>query len=89
MSDILEPMVQVLVRKKFWVPSGTRYRYGEHPTKEERCQVKMFYDGKIKELDKAQKLICREATIQVILQLTLIFYQEIFIKSFFQKYSLI
>ena len=43
---------------------------------EERGQVKEFYNAKIRELDKAQKLICREATIQVVLQLSLILYQE-------------
>ena len=50
---------------------------------EERKQVKNFYDSKIQSLDKAQKLICRESTIQVALQLTLILYQEILIKSSF------
>ena len=44
---------------------------------EEQNQVKKFYDAKIQNLNKSQKLICREATIQVALQLTLILYQEI------------
>lgn len=48
---------------------------------EEKDQVRNFYDAKIQELDKAQKLMCREATIQVVLQLTLILYQEILFKS--------
>lgn len=48
---------------------------------EEKDQVRKFYNAKIQELDKAQKLICREATIQVVLQLTLILYQEILFKS--------
>lgn len=48
---------------------------------EQKDQVKKFYNAKILELDKAQKLICREATIQVVLQLTLIMYQEILINS--------
>ena len=52
---------------------------------EEKDQVKKFYNAKIQELDKAQKLICREATVQVALQLTLILYQEIFNKSSFTK----
>ena len=52
---------------------------------EEKNQVEKFYNAKIQELDKAQKLICREATIQVALQLTLILYQEILIKSSLKK----
>ena len=48
---------------------------------EEKGQVKHFYDAKIQELDKAQKLACREATIQVAFQLTLILYQEILRKQ--------
>ena len=39
---------------------------------------KNFYNAKIRQLDKAQKLICREATIQVVLQLSLMLYQENF-----------
>ena len=49
----------------------------KHLHLEERKQVKKFYNAKIQSLNKAQKLICREATIQVALQLTLILYQEI------------
>ena len=41
-------------------------------------KVRVFYDVKIKSLDKAQKLISRESSIQVALQLTLISYQENF-----------
>ena len=46
---------------------------------EEKNQVKNFYNAKIQELSNGQKLICREATIQVVLQSTLILYQEILI----------
>ena len=46
---------------------------------EEKEKVKKFYDAKIRQLDKSQKLICREATVQVVLQLTLLLYQEILI----------
>ena len=46
---------------------------------EEKGQVKKFYNAKIRHLDKSQKLICREASIQVVLQLTLLLYQEILI----------
>ena len=46
---------------------------------EEKEQVKKFYNVKIRQLDKSQKLICREASIQVVLQLTLLLYQEILI----------
>ena len=53
----------------------------KHLSLDEKDQVKKFYNAKIQELDKAQKLICREATIQVALQLTLILYQEILITS--------
>ena len=45
---------------------------------DEKDEVKKFYNAKIRQLDKAQKLICREATIQVVLQLTLMLYQENF-----------
>ena len=55
----------------------------------EKNQVRKFYNAKIQSLDKAQKLICREANIQVALQLTLILYQEILIKSSLLKKSLI
>ena len=48
-----------------------------HLSTVEKDQVKKFYNAKIQELDKAQKLIRREATVQVALQLTLILYQEI------------
>ena len=51
----------------------------KHLSMDKKDQVKKFYNAKIQELDKAQKLICREATIQVALQLTLILYQEILI----------
>ena len=46
---------------------------------EEKTKVKKFYDAKIRQLDKCQKLICREASVQVVLQLTLLLYQEILI----------
>ena len=48
---------------------------------EERKEVKNFFDSKIRQLDKSQKIICREASIQVVLQLTLLLYQEILILS--------
>ena len=57
----------------------------KHLSLDKKDQVKKFYNAKIQELDKVQKLICREATIQVALQLTLILYQEIFIQSFLKK----
>ena len=41
----------------------------------EKTEVRCFYDAKIRQLDGAQKLICRESSIQVVLQLTLIVYQ--------------
>ena len=43
---------------------------------DEKNTVLEFYDAKIRQLDRAQKLICRESSIQVVLQLTLIVYQE-------------
>ena len=46
---------------------------------EEKEKVKKFYNAKIRQLDKSQKLICREASVQVVLQLTLLLYQEILI----------
>ena len=48
---------------------------------DEKNRVQKYYNAKVQELDKVQKLICREATIQVALQLTLILYQEILMKS--------
>ena len=47
---------------------------------DEKNRVQKYYNAKVQELDKVQKLICREATIQVALQLTLILYQEILMK---------
>ena len=45
---------------------------------DEKKEVRLFYEAKVRQLDGAQKLICRESSIQVALQLTLILYQEIF-----------
>ena len=45
---------------------------------EEKKKVRLFYEAKVRKLDGAQKLICRESSIQVAFQLTLILYQEIF-----------
>ena len=47
---------------------------------DEKNAVRIFYDAKVRRLDEAQKLICRESSIQVALQLTLILYQEDFQK---------
>ena len=44
----------------------------------EKKAVEKFYEAKIEQLDGAQKLICRESSIQVVFQLTLILYQENF-----------
>ena len=44
----------------------------------EKNAVRTFFDVKVRRLDKAQKLICRESSIQVVLQFTLIVYQENF-----------
>ncbi len=38
-------------------------------------EVRDFYNARIRQLDGAQRLICRESSIQVVLQLTLILYQ--------------
>ena len=48
-----------------------------HLSSEEKEKVKNFYNAKIRQLDKSQKLLCREASVQVVLQLTLLIYQEI------------
>lgn len=45
---------------------------------DERDEVRGFFNAKICQLDGAQKMICRESSIQVVLQLTLIAYQETF-----------
>ena len=42
---------------------------------QEKRSVQAFFNAKINQIDKAQKLICRESSIQVVLQLTLIVYQ--------------
>ena len=44
----------------------------------DKKEVRLFFDAKIRQLDGVQKLICRESSIQVVLQLTLISYQENF-----------
>ena len=49
---------------------------------EEKKGVEKFYDARTQALDKAQKFICRESSIQLALQLTLILYQEILINFF-------
>ena len=46
----------------------------------EKNAVREFYNAKLCQLDRAQKLICRESSIQVVLQLTLIVYQVNFQK---------
>ena len=45
---------------------------------EDKKKVRFFFNVKVRQLDKAQKLICRESSFQVVLQLTLIVYQESF-----------
>ena len=40
--------------------------------------VRTFFNVKVRRLDEAQKLICRESSIQVVLQFTLIVYQANF-----------
>ena len=42
---------------------------------DEKKEVRDFYNARIRQLDGAQRLICRESSIQVVLQLTLILYQ--------------
>ena len=41
----------------------------------EKNAVRVFFNAKVCQLDRAQKLICRESSIQVVLQLTLIVFQ--------------
>ena len=66
-----------------------KYDSFEKLSSDERKEVRFFYDAKVRQLDGAQKLICRESSIQVVLQLTLISYQENFlIISIFRNYSL-
>ena len=45
---------------------------------QEKNAVRAFFNDKVRQLDKAQKLICRESSIQVVLQFTLIVYQANF-----------
>ena len=45
---------------------------------EEKKDVRDYFNAKVRQLDRAQKLICRESSIQVVLQLTLIVYQANF-----------
>ena len=49
-----------------------------HLSLQEKNAVRTFFDVKVRRLDKAQKLICRESSIQVVLQFTLIVYQANF-----------
>ena len=64
--------------KTMWLLSEKQNVYNDLSS-EEKQKVKKFYNAKIRQLDKSQKLICREASVQVVLQLTLIIYQEILI----------
>ena len=45
---------------------------------EEKNEVQFFYNAKMRSLDKSKKLISRESSIQVVLQLTLVSYQAYF-----------
>ena len=45
---------------------------------DQKNAVGTFFNVKVRRLDEAQKLICRESSIQVVLQFTLIFYQANF-----------
>ena len=45
---------------------------------DEKNAVRYFFNARIRQLDNAQRLICRESSIQVVLQLTLILYQAIY-----------
>ena len=42
---------------------------------DDKKAVQNFFNARIRQLDGAQRLICRESSIQVVLQLTLILYQ--------------
>ena len=42
---------------------------------DEKNAVRDFFNARIRQLDGAQRVICRESSIQVVLQLTLILYQ--------------
>ena len=42
---------------------------------DEKNAVRDYFNARIRQLDGAQRLICRESSIQVVLQLTLILYQ--------------
>ena len=44
----------------------------------QKTAVRTFFNVKVRRLDDAQKLICRESSIQVVLQFTLILYQANF-----------
>ena len=44
----------------------------------QKTAVRTFFNVKVRRLDDAQKLICRESSIQVVLQFTLIVYQANF-----------
>ena len=42
---------------------------------DEKNAVRDYFNARIRQLDGAQRIICRESSIQVVLQLTLILYQ--------------
>ena len=44
----------------------------------EKSEVENYYTAKKRQLDRAQKVICRESSIQLVLQNSLIVYQERF-----------
>ena len=53
-----------------------RIRFEDLDSKEQRG-VYEYFESKRKQLDRSQKLICRESSIQFVLQNTLIVYQVI------------
>ena len=50
---------------------------------DEKNAVRDYFNARIRQLDGAQRLICRESSIQVVLQLTLILYQA----NYQEKYN--
>ena len=59
------------------VIQALRKKHGRFATLslDEKKAVRDFFNSRIRQLDGAQRLICRESSIQVVLQLALILYQ--------------
>ena len=52
---------------------------------DEKNAVRDYFNARIRQLDGAQTLICRESSIQVVLQLTLILHQATYQENYLRE----